>query len=301
MQIFLYFLFLISTSVLAQTTELVIPYSSGGPSDIFARHVQRYLTKELNRNIVAVNKPGAEGRIGISYFQQRAESPALIVAATGPFVFNRVQYQTLNYDVRDFELVAPIITMPIVIAVNNRSTIRNLKDFVAASQTRNLACGVSAASSMFAAKYIKQSLRLDRLTIVPYKGVGDILVAVMGDNLDCIIDAGFASAHVDGRVRIIASADDVQDPAIGTVDLLKTVIPGYTQFNWWGIAWSRNSNVDWRSVLTRLHRDTEFTEAMRQLHYQVVSPSKNPAVFLSQEYERYERMRVSLAIDKENQ
>jgi len=299
MRIFLYFLFLISTSVLAQTTELIIPFGAGGPTDIFARYAHKYIAKTTNRNLVALNKPGADGRIAMDYFKQNA-SASLIVASTGTFVFNKVQYSNINYDVNDYEVFAPVVVNPILIGVSAKGNIKNMRDFINVSRTKPLTCGIAAASSLFAAKFIQKSLNLN-LILVPYKGVGDVLVAVMGNNLDCIIDSGFVQAHIDGRIRIIASADDVKNSALDDADLLKDHIPGYTQFSWWGFAWSKNSLVDWRTILSGLYMDAEFTEAMRRLHYRVVSPSKNPAVFLSQEYERYERMRVSLAIDKEHQ
>ena len=86
MRIFLYFLFLVSTSVPAQTSELIIPFGAGGPTDIFARYAHKYITKTTNRNLIALNKPGADGRIAMDYFKQNT-SASLIVASTGTFVF----------------------------------------------------------------------------------------------------------------------------------------------------------------------------------------------------------------------
>ena len=302
MKLVLLWLMLICTTAMAQNIELVVPYSSGGPTDIFGRSVQKYLTAKLDRTVVVVNKPGADGRIGINYVQSKpADATTLIVSATGPFLFNKVQYKKLNYDYTEFDMVVPLLTMPMMVAVNTKSHIHTFADFIKEARATKMSCGVSAASSGFAANYIKQKLALTGLVIVPYKGVGDILISVMGNNIDCIIDAGFKNAHQDARVRVIAIADDRIDPDISNADLIKNYIPGYTQSNWWGNSMLK-TNVALKDSLATLIKnmgqDPEYRRTMHQLNFNIVTPQTNYIKFLDAEYQKYDDIRKSIGEPK---
>ena len=49
------------------TIELVVPYGAGGASDLVARAMSPHLSDRLDHNVVVVNKPGANTKIGTNY------------------------------------------------------------------------------------------------------------------------------------------------------------------------------------------------------------------------------------------
>lgn len=289
-------------SGIANSIEIVVPYSAGGPGDVFGRSVQKYLTAKLNRPVVAVNKPGADGRIGVDYIRSKpADATTLIVSATGPFLFNKVQYKTLSYDYTEFEMVVPIVTAPMMVAVSSQSQIQTFSDFIKEARSNKVSCGVSAASSGFAANYIKQKLALANLVVVPYKGVSDAMIHLKGSHIDCIIDAGFKNAQQDNRIKIIAIADDKPDPDLNKAELIKNYIPGYIQYNWFGIAMLK-TDVPAKDNIIRLLKnigqDPEFRTLMQDLSFNLVLPRTDYQLFLDTEYQKYDKIRESIGVSK---
>ena len=44
--------------------KLIVPYPAGGPTDVLARMVGEYLSRDLKQPVVVENKAGAQGAIG---------------------------------------------------------------------------------------------------------------------------------------------------------------------------------------------------------------------------------------------
>src|SRR2546425_10735252 len=69
----------LATSVLAQTAyptqpvKIIVPYSAGGPADIYARFIGDRLQKTLGQPFVIENRPGAGAIIGTDAVAKRSE------------------------------------------------------------------------------------------------------------------------------------------------------------------------------------------------------------------------------------
>src|SRR5690606_27589398 len=47
--------------------RIVVPFSAAGPTDFIARHLAESLSRELNKNVIIDNRPGASGTIGTKH------------------------------------------------------------------------------------------------------------------------------------------------------------------------------------------------------------------------------------------
>src|SRR5436190_8336510 len=50
----------------------IVPFTPGGPNDIPARVISPLLAKGLGQNVIVENRPGADGRIGITALARAA-------------------------------------------------------------------------------------------------------------------------------------------------------------------------------------------------------------------------------------
>jgi tripartite-type tricarboxylate transporter receptor subunit TctC len=92
-----------------QTIEWIIPYGTGGGSDVWARFVAPYLTKYLpgNPTVVVQNVPGGGSITGTNQFAQRARPDGLTILGTSgstqfPYLLGDPRVQ---YEYRDWEVV----------------------------------------------------------------------------------------------------------------------------------------------------------------------------------------------------
>jgi tripartite-type tricarboxylate transporter receptor subunit TctC len=292
-------------SVSAQTTEIVVTFTPGGANDTFARATQQYLRDQIGTNSMIVNRPGAEGRIGVKYAAQKpADGSSLLVISTGTFLFSRVLYRNLDYNIHDFDTVVPIVTTPIAISVSGVSSINTFQDFIAAAKSRPVNCGISNAASMFTARYLVKQLGLTNLEIIPYKGGGDVVAALQGNNVECAIEPQFVyrRPHLDQRIKILATTDSEVEYGLGSVALIKNHIPGFVFQTWYGIGILKNTPDSIKSpiidALKLIHRDERFRTAMNSANLQVREYSKPGNRFLDIEYQRWNRIREELGIAK---
>lgn len=289
----------------AQTTEMVVTFTPGGANDTFARATQLYLRDRIGMNTVIVNRPGAEGRIGVKYAAQKpADGSSLLVISTGTFLFSRVLYGNLDYNIHDFDTVVPIVTTPIAISVSGTSAIVTFQDFVTAAKSRPVNCGVSNTASMFTAKYLVKQLGLTNLEIIPYKGGGDVVAALQGNNVECAIEPQFVyrQPHLDRRIRILATTDNEVEAGLGSVALIKNHIPGFVFQTWYGIGILKNipelTKASVIDALKSIHRDERFRTAMNSANLQVREYTGPGNRFLDAEYQRWNRIREELGIAK---
>src|SRR5690606_38216249 len=76
--------------------RIIVPFATGGPSDVLARLVAQELTGKLGQTIVVENKPGATGAIGPQFVADaRPDGLTMLLASsssmtTGPLLMPSV-------------------------------------------------------------------------------------------------------------------------------------------------------------------------------------------------------------------
>ena len=84
--------------------RLVIPFSAGGGTDIFARLIGRKLQDNMGQPFVADNRAGASGIIGCEMVARATpDGYTLLMGTTGTHATNPAVYPKLPYDpLKDF-------------------------------------------------------------------------------------------------------------------------------------------------------------------------------------------------------
>ena len=250
--VFLFLLWAWSSMLYAATPiEIVVPFPAGGPTDVFARAVQKYLTVKLNNTAIVVsNKPGADGKIAVKYVLQKpADGNTLVVFGVGPFVYAKAWYNDLGYDYSDFDVVVPIAASPLAIMVNSNSAVTSLEEFIALARDKNLNCGSSSPTSAFASKYFIHKLGLQKLGIVPYKGDNPVMLDLLGGHIDCGIGTvgTYIPAIRNKTIRVLAVASAHPEPMLPGATLLKDTIPNFVFTSWFGIGVIKTTPPDKKS------------------------------------------------------
>ena len=98
--------------------RLIVPYGTGGITDITARIVAPRLGEELGQQVFVDNRPGGAGMIG---FGMAANAPAdghTLVLATTALAANPILFKTIPYDARkSFAPVSLVGIVPMVLVV----------------------------------------------------------------------------------------------------------------------------------------------------------------------------------------
>lgn len=291
------------TSAWSNTITVTVPHPPGGAPDVWTRIVAKHLTQELGGDYIIVNKPAADGRIAIDYVAtQPADGKNLITTSTGPFLFNKVLFNKLNHDYTDFDIMAPMVRLPLVLSVSNNLGVSTLTEFVALAKTKPLNCAGSGASSVFVGKQFFNKINATQVQFIPFKGSADMNVQLAAGNIDCAFDTTLAALplHRGSKFKIIAASTESKLSEVPTAMLLSSVVPGLTFYNWYGLGMKINSPDSEKifAVLRKLNQNPAYQSEMKNRGLEIVNPPEHGSQWIHNEYQKYESVRLQLKIDK---
>jgi tripartite-type tricarboxylate transporter receptor subunit TctC len=104
-------LLIVPSLAMAQTyptrpVRVLVPYSPGGPTDIFARLIAQNLSERLGKQLYVENVAGASGNIGTGQAARSAPDGNTLLAAYNSYAVNPTIFAKIPYDpYRDFDPV----------------------------------------------------------------------------------------------------------------------------------------------------------------------------------------------------
>jgi tripartite-type tricarboxylate transporter receptor subunit TctC len=194
MKKFLLLLAFVSSISIAQPIEFIVSASPGGPNDTVTRKIAEKIEKSTNLQIIVMNKPGAAQTIGYTHVLN-SNKPTLIMST--PEIVNHEVYSHIDelYNAGYFSNI---------VFVSEKSEIRNLKQLVELSKTREINFGhggVGTYSHMSMELICKTTLKC---LGVPYKSGAEGMLGVMTGQIDAYALASYGSYQFLDNNRVTA-------------------------------------------------------------------------------------------------
>jgi tripartite-type tricarboxylate transporter receptor subunit TctC len=162
----------------AKPITLVSPYPAGGITDILSRIVAAELAKALGQPVVVENRTGAGGAIALaSVAKAPADGHTLVMGGSAPSVLIPALSPNATYAPKDFEPVANVASLPIMLVVHPSIPAGNLKEFMAYARANadRLNCGHHGVGTGTHLACIQFARALGvRIADVPYKGAPQV-------------------------------------------------------------------------------------------------------------------------------
>lgn len=224
--------------------RLIVPFAPGGTTDIAARLVAEFGSKELGQQIIVENKPGAGGSSGMELVARAAPDGYTLGMATvsthgsNPAVYgSRLKYDPL----KDFAPITNVASTPSVFAVHPAVPVGSMKDFIqrAKAQPGTLSYATPGTGSLGHANVSHlAALAKIELLHVPYKGAGQALSDALAGQVNAITDnLPSALPHIkSGKLRALALLSDKRSPALPDIPTYAEL--GYPQMGaggWFGV------------------------------------------------------------------
>ncbi|MET0680275.1 MAG: tripartite tricarboxylate transporter substrate binding protein [Burkholderiales bacterium] len=243
-----------------KSLRIVVPFSPGGSTDIFARLIGERLSSALGQPVVIENRPGAAGNIGADAVAKAPpDGYTLLMATTGVMAINNALYKTMSYDAaRDLEPVVFVASITNVLIVAADSPLKSVGGLIAAAKEApgNLSFASSGAgSSTHMSGELFKAMGGVNLLHVPYKGSGPALPDVIAGRVSMMFEnAPGAVPHIrSGKVRVLAQTGLKRAAALPDVPTVaESGVPGYESLSWSGIALPAGPP---REVVARLNRE----------------------------------------------
>ena len=169
--------------------KIVVPYGSGGGTDLETRALAPYVQQQLGRPIVIENQPGADGRLALSRFaRETSDGYTLAVYGIPSIILGEMLLDT-PYSVRDFSHIYAWIRESQVL-VTKAGRWKNFDAFMSEARRSTLSVGTTylTSSGRLAGLILEQEADLE-FSWIPFGSNGAALAALLGTHVDFCITA----------------------------------------------------------------------------------------------------------------
>jgi tripartite-type tricarboxylate transporter receptor subunit TctC len=215
--------------------RIVIPFAVGGSSDASARIVGPALSERWKQQVLIEPRPGAGTVVGADYVAKSPPDGYILLVTTSQVVQTPATFAKLPYDpYTDLMPVTLIAVSPQAIIAHPSLPVKNMKDLIALARARPGELNIGTAGTILPTHRINMLANI-KLTIVPYKGAGPMLIDTMGGHVPLASGAvsSIQGAVRNGRLRILG----VTSPTAAFPDapLIARDVPGYDYESWTGM------------------------------------------------------------------
>ncbi len=244
-------------------------FPPGGESDLSARHQQVVLKKKCPAiDTIIQYKAGAGGALMWSTMNQLAGDGVNIVGVNLPHTVLQPMEGNVQYKTADVTPVFWFHYTPDALVVPEQSAIKSFADFIktAKEQPGKLNLGGSGQNSANHAAHERMNQAFGvKTNYVPYKGTGDLSLAVLGAHVEgAMTYTPFAIANK-GKARALAVAMDKRHPLLPDVPTFKELGVDWVDGAFRGIGVPKSTPPDARKRLSDLFAALNAEAEMKEL------------------------------------
>lgn len=218
--------------------KFIVHVAAGGGVDLNARILAERLSQQLPQPVLIENMGGAGGTIAArTVAKSEPDGYTFLFAGPGhasaPFLRKQAPYDPIN----DFIAVSLVTQFPLVVVINPKLPAKTLPEFIAmlkaAPGKHTFGSGGVGGSSHIPVEMFMSQAGV-QMTHVPFRGNGPSSAALVGGQIDMIID-GLAPqlGNIDGGlVRVLGVTTKTRTPFLPDAPAVSETLPGY-QFPMW--------------------------------------------------------------------
>src|SRR5262249_26446285 len=200
--------------------RLIVPFVAGAGTDTTAPAIADKLSQAWGRQVVADNRTGAAGAIGVELTSQAPPDGYTICLISASHAVNSATNPTLSYDLtRDLQAISQATSLFYVLSVNAQTPVKSVKELIAYAKANpgKLNFGSSGTGGLqhMAGEMFAHRAGI-KLTHVPYKGAANVVVAQLAND----VQLGFTTMFgvrphmLTGRLRVLGISAAKRSPAM---------------------------------------------------------------------------------------
>ena len=227
----------------SKPVKIIVPVTTGGPSDLVARLLARELETSMGKPFVIESRAGASQTVGANAVAKAEPDGYTLLQAAANMAINPFLMSDLPYDtVKDFAPVSLTHLTPYVFVVSAQSPINTLAELFRFIRDNpgKISYGTTGPGSpqQLSTLLLAQQLGLTGMTEIAYKGSSAAHPDLIANRVTFMIDPLAAAApHIkSGNLRALAVTTSQRNavfPAIPTA--IESGAPGFDFASWGGL------------------------------------------------------------------
>lgn len=217
--------------------RIIVAFSPGSGNDVMARELARLMHTNLGQPVIVENRVGAGGSIGTDTVAKAAPDGYTVgLGTSSQLVMNVGLNEVLPFNVdKDLTMIGLVTRTPLAMVAGMQGP-KSVKELIEASKAKpgsiNYGSGGSGSISHIVAEAFTRKAGIE-MTHIPYKGNAAALTDVAGGSIQILFDGLTAASALEGKVRILALADDKRHPDHPNVPTFAEAgLPGYEAYTW---------------------------------------------------------------------
>ena len=214
-----------------KTVTFVVPAAAGGTTDISGRMAAQALAPVLGQAVVVDNKGGGNGAIAANIVKRaEADGYTLLMQYSGFHVISPHLAKAPQWEQKDFQPIANIISAPQIIVVRESLPVKTLAELIAYAKANpgklNYASSGNGSLQHVTGAMLEQQGGI-KMVHVPYKGTGPALQDLLGGQVDLTFGTAppFMPHIASGKLRVLAVTGKERLPSLP--DVPTTAEAGY--------------------------------------------------------------------------
>jgi tripartite-type tricarboxylate transporter receptor subunit TctC len=237
----------VSTAASAQTLKsgtlsLVVPFASGGPSDVAGRILAQGLSETLGQTVVVENPAGGGGTVGsLRVSRSTPDGSQFVLGNNGTHSWSQSLYKVPPYEtLRDFTPLGLAVESPRVIIVPTALPVNTLPEFIAyvkANKDKMQFASAGAGSASHVSCILLNAMLGVNVTHVPYRGLGPAMQDLIAGRVQYICDSVSTSKPQieGGHVKAVATTGLKRSPALPNIPTAKEQGLDFDVLTWQGL------------------------------------------------------------------
>ncbi|MGZ5227438.1 MAG: Bug family tripartite tricarboxylate transporter substrate binding protein [Burkholderiales bacterium] len=238
----------------------LVPFPPGGGTDVISRALAQKLTEAWGQQVIADNRPGSGGTIGLA---AAAKLPAdgynIVLGQLANVAIAPALYAKLPYDpVKDFTPVTLALTSPLILVAHPSLPAKNVRELIALAKAKpdsvTFGSPGNGTTGHLGTEIIKTAGGV-KMTHIPYKGSSPAFTGLFSGEISVYMSSIQPAIPMlnAGRVRALGVTSAKRMATLPNVPTIsESGLPGYEVTNWYGVMMPAGVPKD---VLTKIHGD----------------------------------------------
>jgi tripartite-type tricarboxylate transporter receptor subunit TctC len=221
-----------------RSVKVIVPFSTGSGADHASRFFGDLLAKHLKQSFLVENKTGAAGMLAMNTVKAApADGYTILMGSNSLMAVNPIMLKELSYDaVKDFKPIGGLTRGLNVIVVAKDSKYQTFTELMTAAKTSAVPLngGTYALGYQLALAWLANVSGV-KFENIAYKGAGEIMVSLLGNQLDFGIVSfnGAVPLLKSGKFRALALSSDKRHPDFPDVPTIaESGFPEFTNYTW---------------------------------------------------------------------